>query len=106
MRNSSARLELSEAQSLLKALESEWTARESQRQLFRYRPYSKQKEFHEAGKTYRERLLMAGNQLGKTLAAGSESAMHATGLYPDWWPGRRFDHPIAAWAAGVTGEST
>lgn len=96
----------SQARLLLKALEAELTTRESQRQLLRYRPYSKQAEFHAAGKTYRERLLMAGNQLGKTVAAGMESAMHATGIYPDWWNGRRFDKPVAAWAAGVTGEST
>jgi len=49
---------------------------------------------------------MAGNQLGKTIAAGFEVAMHATGRYPDWWQGRRWDRPIVGWAAGVTGEST
>jgi phage terminase large subunit-like protein len=49
---------------------------------------------------------MAGNQLGKTWAGGFEAAMHLTGRYPDWWTGRRFDKPIVAWAAGVTGEST
>jgi phage terminase large subunit-like protein len=71
-----------------------------------YRPYPKQREFHDAGAIYRERLLRAGNQLGKTLAAGMELAIHATGRYPDDWKGRRFNQPIAAWAAGVTGEST
>lgn len=75
-------------------------------QLTDYKPYPRQAEFHAAGATYRERLLRAGNQLGKTLAAGMEVAMHATGKYPDWWIGRRFTKPIAAWAAGVTGEST
>lgn len=49
---------------------------------------------------------MAGNQLGKTWAGGFEAAIHATGLYPDWWTGRRFDGPTKAWVAGVTGEST
>ena len=52
----------------------------------------------------RERLLMAGNQLGKTLAGGFEVAMHATGKYPSWWKGRRFDRPTISWACGVTGE--
>jgi phage terminase large subunit-like protein len=33
-------------------------------------------------------------------------AMHLTGLYPEWWTGRRFDKPVRAWAAGVTGETT
>ena len=36
--------------------------------LRRYRPYLKQAEFHAAGARYEERLFMAGNQLGKTLA--------------------------------------
>lgn len=36
---------------------------------------------------------MAGNQLGKTLAAAMEVAMHMTGRYPDWWNGYRFDRP-------------
>ena len=52
----------------------------------------------------RERLLMAGNQIGKTLAGGMEAAMHATGRYPDWWKGRRFDRPTVGWACGVSGE--
>ncbi len=71
-----------------------------------YRPYPKQSEFHAAGARARERLLMAGNQLGKTLAGGFEAAMHATGRYPAWWNGKRFERPTIAWAAGVTGEST
>src|SRR5262249_21261827 len=54
---------------------------------------------------HRERLLMAGNQLGKTLAGGMEVAIHATGLYPDWWTGRRFDKPTVGWVAGTTGET-
>ena len=49
---------------------------------------------------------MAGNQLGKTVAGGSETAMHATGIYPSWWTGKRFDRPTIGWVAGVTGEST
>ena len=47
---------------------------------------------------------MAGNQLGKTLAGGFEAAMHATGRYPEWWQGKRFDGPTIGWACGVTGE--
>ena len=91
---------------LLLALEKEQKQRKSEKQLAQYSPYTKQQEFHEAGAKYRERLLMAGNQLGKTLAAGNEVAMHLTGLYPDWWKGKRFDGPVVGWASGVTGEST
>jgi phage terminase large subunit-like protein len=71
-----------------------------------YRPYPKQQEFHAAGREHRERLFMAGNQLGKTLAGGAEWAMHLTGRYPDWWRGRVFDKPVRMWVAGVTSEST
>lgn len=71
-----------------------------------YKPYKKQEEFHVAGLKYRERLFMAGNQLGKTVAGGSEAAMHATGLYPDGWPGRIWQRSTKGWVAGVTGEST
>jgi phage terminase large subunit-like protein len=74
--------------------------------LAQYDPYEKQAQFHAAGAKARERLFMAGNQLGKTVAGGFEAAMHATGLYPDWWVGRRFDKPTVGWAAGVTGETT
>lgn len=49
---------------------------------------------------------MAGNQLGKTLAGAMEWAMHLTGLYPDWWVGKRFSDAGRYWAAGETAEST
>jgi phage terminase large subunit-like protein len=48
---------------------------------------------------------MAGNQLGKTLAGSMEVAMHATGRYPEWWRGKRFDKPTVSWVAGTTGET-
>lgn len=54
-----------------------------------YKPYAKQVKFHNAGAEYRERLFMAGNQLGKTWAGAFETAMHLTGRYPDWW-----QHPL------------
>lgn len=65
--------------------------RQSTNKLKFYRPYAKQKEFHHSAT--RERLFMAGNQLGKTLAGAAEVAMHLTGDYPDWWEGLRFSHP-------------
>jgi phage terminase large subunit-like protein len=91
---------------LLKAAEREWEKRASRNRLKDYRPYIKQREFHAAGKQHDERLFMAGNQLGKTIAGGFEWAIHLTGRYPDWWDGRAFDSPVKFWAAGVTGEST
>lgn len=71
-----------------------------------YAPYPKQREFHAQGAKHGERLLMAGNQLGKTFAGGAEVAIHLTGRYPDWWEGATFDKPTKFWVAGVTGEST
>jgi len=71
-----------------------------------YRPYKKQVEFHKAGAAYRERLFMAGNQLGKTLSGAAEAAMHLTGQYPDWWPGRRWDNPITMLAGSESYELT
>lgn len=87
-------------------LEGEVRQRLSYNQLKSYQPYQKQADFHAAGKDARERLLMAGNQLGKTMSAAAETAIHATGRYPDWWRGKVFESPINAWVAGVTGEST
>lgn len=49
---------------------------------------------------------MAGNQLGKTFSGAAEAAIHATGLYPDWWTGRRWDRPIRAWSGSETNEVT
>lgn len=77
----------------------------SKRRLDLYTPYRKQQEFHSLGASTRERLFMAGNQLGKSLSGAAEMAIHLTGRYPDWWEGRRFAKPVAAWASGVTGES-
>lgn len=64
-----------------------------------YQPYGKQKQFHELGATHRERLFMAGNQLGKTYAGAAEIAMHLTGRYPSWWTGYRFYRPTR-WIVG------
>lgn len=74
--------------------------------LSRYRPYTKQKGFHAAGAAHRERLFMAGNQLGKTVAGAAEMAMHLTGKYPAWWNGRKFTKPIRALAGSETAELT
>lgn len=71
-----------------------------------YTPYRKQIEFHMAGASFSERLFMAGNQIGKTVAGGAEWAMHLTGRYPDWWKGATFNRPPLLWAGSVTGEST
>lgn len=63
--------------------------RRKENRLSRYKPYPKQLEFHAAGAVYRERLFMAGNQLGKTISGAAEVAMHLTGRYPAAWIGLR-----------------
>ena len=66
--------------------------------------YVKHLEFFSAGKTFRERLMLAANRVGKTEGVGGyELTLHLTGRYPSWWTGRRFTRPISAWAAGDTG---
>src|SRR5262249_41574802 len=97
--------ELTSDELYLKTLDQEQQRRLTENRLAYYKPYPKQKEFHDAGKTARERLFMAANRVGKTLCGAAEMAVHLTGVYPEWWDGRRFDKPIRAWAAGVTGES-
>ena len=67
----------------LAQLLSERDKRIKRNRLLNYAPYQKQMDFHAAGKSHRERLLMAGNQLGKTLAGAAEMAMHLSGRYPD-----------------------
>jgi len=51
-------------------------------------------------------MFCAGNRCGKTIAGAYEVALHLTGLYPDWWVGRRFHGPIDAWVAGQKAEGT
>lgn len=94
---------MSKQDELLKLLEEESLYRETH-QLEYYKPYPKQIEFHNTLK--RERLFMAGNQLGKTKAGAGEVAHHLIGEYPSWWRGRTFKTPVTWWAAGESGEST
>lgn len=80
--------------------------RAKRNRLTTYKPYAKQVAFHQAGSDYRERLFMAGNQLGKTWAGAFEVAMHATGRYPNWWKGRRFNYAIRAMVGSESAELT
>ena len=71
-----------------------------------YIPYGFQKNFHETGEVANQRLLMAANRVGKSYVGGMEMAIHSTGLYPDWWKGRKFDRPIRGWVCGASNETT
>lgn len=66
-----------------------------------FNPYPKQRAFFELGTTKRERMFMAGNRVGKSEAGAFEASCHLTGDYPDWWTGKRFDHPTKGWIAGI-----
>ena len=67
-------------------------------------PYAWQVEFHNAGKEYDQRAIIAANRVGKTRTAAVEVAIHLTGLYPDWWEGHRLDKPNDWIVAGETQE--
>lgn len=68
--------------------------------------YVKHMKFFAAGAKHRQRLMLAANRVGKTEGVGAyETMLHLTGMYPEWWTGRRFDHPIDCWAAGDTNET-
>lgn len=90
----------------LVAVLAELKRRQDRNKLARYKPYERQKEFHNASAQYRERLFMAGNQLGKTLSSAYEIAYHLTGKYPDWWTGKRWNRGVTGWALGESMEST
>lgn len=65
--------------------------------------YPKHLEFFAAGREHMERAAMAGNRVGKSFGIGGyETALHLTGIYPEWWEGRRFLDPVDWWAAGDT----
>lgn len=65
--------------------------------------YVKHMQFFELGKQFSERCIMAANRIGKSEGIGAyELTLHATGRYPEWWNGYRFNRPVSAWAAGTT----
>lgn len=68
--------------------------------------YPKHMEFFAAGTKYNERLFMAANRVGKTVAGGYELVRHGMGNYPDWWTGYRFDRPVNMLCAGKSKETT
>ena len=71
-----------------------------------FEPYAKQIMFMELGKLYPERLMIAGNQVGKSDTGAYETACHMTGVYPPWWKGLRYDQnsgPCDAWVGGTSG---
>lgn len=78
--------------------------RRSVQKLKYYEPYPWQVKFYRAGRTHKQRMLLAANRVGKTLGAAAEFACHVTGEYPEWWDGKKYAHALTAWALGVSGE--
>lgn len=68
--------------------------------------YKKHIAFMNAGGRHMQRAFIAANRTGKTVTGAYEMTCHLTGIYPDWWEGRRFLNPIDAWAAGISAETT
>jgi phage terminase large subunit-like protein len=68
--------------------------------------YAKHVAFFAAGAKYKERLFMAANRVGKSESGAYETTCHLTGLYPKFWKGRRFNHPVEWWACGTNSETT
>ena len=73
---------------------------------YAYYKYKKHMEFLRLGATKRERVFMAGNRVGKSIAGAYEMTCHLTGMYPHWWEGRRFLTATDCWASGDTGQTT
>ncbi len=95
-----------------KAMLTEFEYRRMYRRIDFYRPSVKQLAWHNLSAI--EKMLRAGNQLGKTHAAAAQMTMDALRLYFDWYEGDRFDVPPAierpfdflGWAACDTSATT
>lgn len=78
--------------------------RQAFKELERYQPYDKQLEWLSCKLPINT--MWGGNQVGKSLTAAVAVVYHATGLYPDWWQGRRLTGPSEILCVGLTNEST
>lgn len=70
-----------------------------------FKPYEPQLEFFRQTASHRDTLFLAGTQTGKTESGSFAATCHLTGLYPQWWPGKRFNRPTRGWAGGEGTES-
>ena len=73
---------------------------------YRRELYPKHIAFLNAGAKYAQRAFIAGNRTGKTKTGCYELTLHLTGLYPEWWKGRRYNNAIDAWCASISNEAT
>lgn len=99
----------------LLALLEEKQRRDKQRKIWSYFPdagpfrrelYPNHIQFFANERTHRKNTAIAANRVGKTESMGAYAmACHLTGVYPSWWPGRKFTKAIKAWAAGDTAKT-
>lgn len=66
--------------------------------------YKKHTEFIKNTATHRESCFMAANRAGKSETGAYAISVWLTGLYPDWWEGKRFDRPVDVLVSGETGK--
>lgn len=89
--------------SLLEATQN-LNERQAFKNLEQYEPYDRQLEW--LCNKSPINTMWGGNQVGKSLTAAVAVVYHATGLYPDWWTGRRLTGPSEILCVGLTNEST
>lgn len=69
--------------------------------------YERYLQFFAAGRDFLERAAFCGNQIGKSESlCGYETYLHATGRYPKWWQGYRFNKPLTMLCAGKSSATT
>ncbi len=91
---------------ILKTLEAQARAKRENK-LKSFQPYPVQAAFLASTALPHQHCgLQAGNQVGKSTTAAYAVAVHATGLYPDWWQGRKFNGPTRGWVASESSVST
>ena len=73
---------------------------------YRRELYGAHIKFITASAHHSQTAFIAANRTGKTKTGAYIMACHLTGMYPDWWEGRKFLNAIDAWAAGKTNQKT
>jgi len=68
--------------------------------------YRWQHDFNAATATHAACMLMAANQVGKSLTGCVMDSFHLTGDYPEDWTGHKFSRPPMCWLLGYSGEKT
>lgn len=68
--------------------------------------YSAHIRFITASHSHSQTAFIAANRTGKTRTGAYIMACHLTGVYPEWWKGKKYINPINAWAAGKTNQKT